>query len=141
MRRAPSFSFAAAVAVTAALAAPAVAKQPDAPTIMMDEQPMAVADPGAGEGCGCRQGQWQQPPWHGNVNAGHCGQPAACCPGSSVYQAYPFRQLHAPRPPCVRPPSLFPRLHALWCEGYLPSPIPPAQPRCHQCGAPIDGGF
>ena len=132
--RASRFLFA-AVAIAAALSPlAAVARQPGDSTMVMEEPGMSS------EGCGCRPGQWQQPPWHGNVHADHCGQ-TACCPGSSVYQAYPFRMLHAPRPACVRPPSYFPRLHTLYREGYMPTPIPPAQPRCHQCGAPIEGGF
>ncbi len=131
-----------AVALAAALSPlAAAARQPGESITVMEEPAIAAVEAGQPEGCGCRQGQWQQPPWHGNVHAAHCGQGPACCPGSSVYQAYPFRQLHAPRPACVRPPSMFPRLHTLCCEGYMPTPIPPAQPRCHQCGAPIEGGF
>ena len=95
--------------------------------------------------CGCRGGQpqqsWQQPPWHGNVQGYHCGQPQACCRGSSVYQANPFHQLQWKHSGCVTLPPYLPRLHAMCREGYLPSPVPPALPRCHQCGAAIEGGF
>jgi hypothetical protein len=139
--RIASLFLCAAVAAAALSPSSAAARQTGEPTMVMEEPGMPVAESVAAEGCGCRQGQWQQPPWHGSVHAGHCGQAAACCPGSSVYQAYPFRMLHAPRPACVRPPSMFPRLHTLCCEGYMPTPIPPAMPRCHQCGAPIEGGF
>lgn len=142
MRIARPFAFVVAVALAAALSPlVAAARQPGEPITVIEGQPEMAAAGVAGEGCGCRPGQWQQPPWHGNVHAGHCGHGPACCPGSSVYQAYPFRMLHEPRPACVRPASPFPRLQAMWCEGYLPTPVPPAQPHCHHCGAPIEGGF
>jgi hypothetical protein len=101
--------------------------------------------PGQSGDCGCRGGQpqqsWQQPPWHGNVRGNQCGAPQACCRGSNVYQAHPFQQLQWKHSPCVTQPPHFPRLHSMCREGYLPSPVPPAQPRCHQCGAAIQGGF
>jgi len=48
--------------------------------------------------------------------------------------------------PCSEPqryrlPPCFPRLHALFCEGYLLSPTPPRPPRCPQCGCHIPDGF
>lgn len=46
-----------------------------------------------------------------------------------------------PEPYSYRLPPLFPRLHALCCEGYLLSPTPPKLPRCPQCGCPIADGF
>jgi len=128
-----------AVIAVAAVTPLAAARQPGESIPVLDHPAVSSADV-EGDACGCHPGQWRQPPWHGSVHAGQCGAPA-CCPGSSVYQAYPFRMLHEPRPACVRPPSYFPRLHTLCREGYLPTPIPPAQPRCHQCGAPIEGGF
>jgi hypothetical protein len=141
VRIARPFAFVTAVALAAALSPlAAAARQPGEPITVIEGQSMPASD-AAAEGCGCRPGQWQQPAWHGNVHAGHCGPRPACCPGSSVYQAYPFRMLHEPRPACVKTPSAFPRLHAMWCEGYMPTPIPPAQPHCHHCGAPIEGGF
>jgi len=95
--------------------------------------------------CGCRGGQpqqsWQQPPWHGNVRGGQCGAAQPQCRGSSVYQAHPFQQLQWKHSPCVTLPPHLPRLHAMCRDGALPSPVPPAQPRCHQCGAAIVGGF
>jgi hypothetical protein len=100
---------------------------------------VAAADPAA---CGCRpEASWQQPPWHGNVHAAQCGVAQPCCPGSSVFQANPFQQLHMKHHACAPLPPCLPRLHSLLREGYMPSPVPPTQPRCHQCGAPIAGGF
>jgi hypothetical protein len=136
-----------AVAVLAAASSPLTATaaqfddtQPAEATVVTE----SVA-PGQQGDCGCRGGQpqqsWQQPPWHGNVRANQCGAPQACCRGSSVYQANPFQQLQAKHSPCVTLPPHFPRLHAMCREGYLPSPVPPVQPRCHQCGAAIQGGF
>jgi len=109
------------------------------PVEVTEIPPGAMAAVPAGD-CGCR-GQWQQPPWHGNVQAERCGQPAACCRGSNVFQAHPFQQLQWKHSGCVTLPPYLPRLHALCREGYLPSPVPPAQPRCGQCGAAIEGGF
>jgi hypothetical protein len=136
-----------AVAVLAAASSPLTATaaqladtQPGETTVVTES-----AAPGQPGDCGCRSGQpqqsWQQPPWHGNVRANQCGAPQACCRGSSVYQAHPFQQLQAKHSPCVTLPPHFPRLHAMCREGYLPSPVPPVQPRCHQCGAAIEGGF
>lgn len=100
------------------------------------------AQGGGPAGCGCSSGAaHQQPPWHGNVRAAQCNTCPNCCRGSSVYQAHPFQQLHWRQYGCVTLPPCFPRLHTLCRDGYLPSPIPPAVPRCHQCGAAIEGGF
>jgi len=136
-----------AVAVLAAASSPLTATaaqfddtQPGATTVATES-----AAPGQPGDCGCRDGQpqqsWQQPPWHGNVRGSQCGAPQACCRGSNVYQAHPFQQLQWKHSPCVTLPPHFPRLHSLCREGYLPSPVPPAQPRCHQCGVAIQGGF
>ena len=136
-----------AVAVLAAASSPLTATaaqfddtQPGETTVVTE----SVA-PGQQGDCGCRGGQpqqsWQQPPWHGNVRGNQCGAPQACCRGSNVYQAHPFQQLQWKHSPCVTLPPHFPRLHSMCREGYLPSPVPPVQPRCHQCGAAIEGGF
>lgn len=110
-------------------------------TVMVTESPAAGP---AGE-CGCRGGQpqqtWQQPPWHGNVRGNPCGAPQPCCRGSNVFQAHPFQQLHWKHSGCVTLPPCLPRLHGLCRDGSMPSPVPPALPRCHQCGAAIEGGF
>lgn len=106
---------------------------------------MAGAGPQGPGGCGCQAGtagSYQQPPWHGNVSAAQagCGQPT--CRGSNVFQAHPFAQLHwRETAGCVTLPPCLPRLTTLFREGYMPSPTPPALPRCHQCGTPIAGGF
>lgn len=106
---------------------------------------VTIVEPGPGAppaGCGCSSGNpRQQPPWHGSVRAAQCNACPTTCRGSSVYQAHPFEQLHARPHGCVTRPSCFPRLHTLCREGYMPSPVPPAVPRCHQCGAAIEGGF
>lgn len=121
-----------------ATAAQRVEPQPDAMTIVTGPE-----ESGPSGDCGCRGGQqaWQQPPWHGNVRGYQCGQPQACCRGSNVFQAQPFQQLQWKHSGCVTLPPHLPRLHAMCREGYLPSPVSPALPRCHQCGAPIEGGF
>lgn len=97
----------------------------------------------ASGGCGCQTGAGanQQPPWHGNVQGAQagCGQPT--CRGSNVFQAHPCYQLHWRQAGCVTLPPCLPRLHALCREGSLLSPTPPKLPCCHQCGAPIAGGF
>ena len=115
-------------------------------SIVVTQSPMASGATGGASGdCGCRGGQpqqsWQQPPWHGNVRGNPCGEPQPCCRGSNVYQAHPFQQLHWKHSGCATLPPCLPRLHAMCREGYLPSPVPPVQPRCHQCGARIEGGF
>lgn len=110
-------------------------------TITITEDPaMMAGDMGAGSGsCGCRN--VQRPPWHGNVH-GSCNP--CCDPHTGMFHADPCRQLgmrRYARENCMRMPSCFPRLHT-WCaEGYMPSPPPPVTPRCHQCGAVIEGGF
>ena len=137
--------FAVAVLVAAsspltATAAQLVDTQPGETTVVTES--VATSQPGD---CGCRSGQphqsWQQPPWHGNVQGNQCGPAPASCRGSSVFQANPFQQLAWKHSGCVTLPPCLPRLHAMCREGYLPSPVPPVQPRCHQCGAAIEGGF
>ena len=103
---------------------------------IIEEPGAAAADP---TGCGCRSGQ--VPPWHGNVRG------TACPPRHhhhGVFHADPCGQLgmlcHRNRCGASLPPC-FPRLHS-WCaEGQMPTPRPLALPRCHQCGAMIEGGF
>ena len=99
-----------------------------------------VMEPGA-SGCGCRD--VQRPPWHGNVQAPACGQ--VCRSGcGGVFHADPCGQLHLrayARANCMTLPPCFPRLHGWRAEGFMPTPPPPALPRCHQCGAVIEGGF
>jgi len=149
VRVAMSFLFAAVVIVSAASPVSA-AQMPgqmvdpqagygEAATIA-DQAAPSAADVGgaAGADCPCVQ----QPPWHGNVRG-----PAACpspprCRGSNVYQANPFAQLHwRQMGACVVLPPCLPRFHALMREGHLLTPVPPALPRCHHCGTPIEGGF
>lgn len=113
----------------------ATAQQPT----VMDESAMMSTD-GSGNGCGCRD--VQSPPWHASVNGPACG-PA--CHHCGVFHADPCGQLRAKhdihRHCGVTLPPCFPRLHT-WCaEGYMPTPRPLALPRCHQCGAVIEGGF
>lgn len=107
---------------------------------MIVEDPAMTGMEGTGGGaCGCQN--TQRPPWHGNVR-GSCNP--CCDPHTGVFHAEPCGQLHMrryARENCMRMPSCFPRLHT-WCrDGYLPSPEPPALPRCHQCGAAIEAGF
>ncbi len=98
------------------------------------------ADTGAP--CGCKSAQ--TPPWHGSMGAVDCGPH---CPPGNVYHADPRGQLFTKcqvlhgHHGCVTLPPCFPRLHTLFAEGYLPTPRPIALPRCHQCGAMIEGGF
>ncbi len=143
MRLASACLLAVASVLATAWSLPAVAAQmPDASAVT---EGMAGAAPQHPAGCGCQSGTaggYQQPPWHGNVQAcqAGCGQPT--CRGSNVFQAHPFAQLHwREHAGCVTLPPCLPRLHALFREGYLLTPTPPALPRCHQCGAPIAGGF
>lgn len=115
-------------------------------SVMVTESPLAAPSVAGQTGdCGCRAGQpqqsWQQPPWHGNVQGNQCGPAPAGCRGSNVFQANPFQQLAWKHSSCVTLPPCLPRLHAMCREGYLPSPVPPVQPRCHQCGVAIEGGF
>lgn len=81
------------------------------------------------------------PPWHGNMRSAEC---CPRCAPPTMFHADPCDQLGWGRrfhPDCVCAPPMFPRLHALWNEGQMPTPRPPALPRCHQCGAIIEGGF
>lgn len=114
------------------IAASSLSRRP--PTrVAMTNDPMTIIDDGHGEmmiesatSPPCATCQTRTPPWHGNVSApGACG--AACDPCVRSYETC--------RPTC------FPRLHALWSEGYLPAPIPPCEPRCRQCGTMIETGF
>lgn len=143
LNRSPLFVVALLTAASSSLIATAARGgeyQPGETTVVTGQE-----DVGMPGDCGCRAGRqrqsWQQPPWHGNVQGYQCGQPQACCRGSNVYQAHPFQQLAWKHSGCVTLPPCLPRLHALCREGYMPSPVPPALPRCHQCGAPIEGGF
>jgi hypothetical protein len=109
-------------------------------TIMITEDSVMSVGEGMGsEPCDC--GDVRRPPWHGNVR-GSCDP--CCDPHTGVFHANPGGQLHMrrhARENCMRMPSCFPRLHT-WCrDGYLPSPTPPVTPRCHQCGAVVDGAF
>lgn len=108
-------------------------------TMIIEGSGMAATD--AGAACGCRPSQ--APPWHGNLH-GSGDTCRACCPPHGKFHANPCGQLallcQRNRGCAVLPPC-FPRLHA-WCaEGSMPTPRPPTLPRCHQCGAPIEGGF
>jgi hypothetical protein len=109
-------------------------------TIMITEDSAMMAAEGMGTGsCGCDD--VRRPPWHGNVR-GSCNP--CCDPHTGVFHANPCGQLDMQRyarEHCMRMPSHFPRLHILSRDGYLLSPTPPAIPRCHQCGAVIDGAF
>lgn len=103
-----------------------------------DDSAMMAMD-GPANDCGCRNRQ--QPPWHASVNGPACCPPQHHC---GVFHADPCGQVHAKhearRHGMILPPC-FPRLHTWWAEGYMPTPPPLALPRCHQCGATIEGGF
>lgn len=91
-------------------------------------------------GCGCRGPQ--QPPWHASVRGDCCNRP--CCPPPNMFHADPCGQLRMrryAREHCMEMPSNFPRLQGLWVDGRMPAPVPPALPRCHQCGAVIHHGM
>ena len=131
----------------AAAAQPAVRVAQETVTITDDSGMSAATDSGSSVGgCGCNN--FQRPPWHGNVHGGPCGP--ACGTGCKtgcggvVFQAKPCHQLHLrgyAHAHGMTMPSCFPRLHT-WCtEGYMPTPPSPSMPRCHQCGAVIEGGF
>lgn len=63
--------------------------------------------------------------------SGVCGLTGACHPPLAAgCWGHPY-----PLPPCL------PRLSACLREGRLVSPQPLAIPRCHECGAAIEGGF
>ena len=127
-----------------------------------------IGGPAAGDCESCRSAQ--RPPWHGSAMAGRgypmgagamvaapcracgpamackscgpsacrgCGLPGMCgltgaChpPLAAGCWGYPY-----PLPPCL------PRLSACLREGRLVSPQPLMIPRCHECGALIEGGF
>ena len=115
---------------------------------MTEESGMSAAMDGGSSAGGCGCNNVQRPPWHGSVHGQPCG--AGCGPacgtgcGGVVFQAKPCHQLHLrqyARANCMTLPPCFPRLHT-WCaEGYMPTPPSPHLPRCHQCGAVVDGGF
>lgn len=129
----------AALCIASSLACLAGRQSAAQETVIVSEGPRAAAGREAAA-CGCRN--TQRPPWHANVTAPGYG-PAMPAYGT-MFHADPRGQL------CVRRqlhetgatmPSLFPRLHT-WCtEGSMPTPRPPALPRCHNCGAPIEHGF
>lgn len=110
-------------------------------TMIITEDAVASPAGDAAAGCGCRN--VQRPPWHGSVHGSACGP--ACGTGcGGVFHANPCGQLHLrryARENCMTLPPCFPRLHGWLAEGHMPSPVPPALPRCHQCGAAIEGGF
>jgi hypothetical protein len=97
--------------------------------------------PGGGPGaCGCRSAQ--RPPWHASVAAPGCGP--VCQRHGTMFHADPRGQLCVHRQlqeTGATMPSIFPRLHTLCSEGYMPTPRPPTLPRCHNCGVPIEPGF
>jgi hypothetical protein len=107
-------------------------------TISVTEDSALTGLGAQGDACGCRN--VQAPPWHASVRGPEC---RSACHACGVFHANPCGQLHPRRHihgPVMLPP-FFPRLHT-WCaEGYMPTPPPLAQPRCHRCGAPIEGGF
>ena len=111
-------------------------------TITITEDPAMMMGEAGTSSCGCNTAQ--RPPWHGNVQGMHGGCNPCCDPHTGVFHADPCGQLRMrkmARENCMRMPSCFPRLHT-WCrDGYLPSPEPPVTPRCHHCGAVIEGGF
>lgn len=109
-------------------------------TIVMEEA--AMGEPGSSAAdCNCRAGQ--RPPWHGNVVGETRGCGPVCRPHGK-FHADACGQLHAKRhvhQGCVTLPPCFPRLHGMRMDGMMPSPPPPRLPRCHNCGAEIEGGF
>lgn len=113
--------------------------------IVTEDAGAAGLEMGSADGCGCRDAQ--RPPWHGNVQGSVCGSACAPACGRSpqpVFHANPCGQLHLrryAREHCMTLPPCFPRLHGWFAEGQMPTPPPPAMPRCHQCGAVIEGGL
>ncbi|MFM7207137.1 MAG: hypothetical protein ACKO4T_10770 [Planctomycetaceae bacterium] len=128
----------ATVVVAAVSASLAIGVATAQETTVMDGSAMMSTD-GAGSACGCRN--MQQPPWHASVSGPACGPSCHHC---GVFHADPCGQLrakHEAHRHCVTLPPCFPRLHT-WCtEGFMPTPRPLALPRCHQCGAVIEGGL
>ena len=107
-------------------------------TITIEESGMQDMDGNEGSACGCGNGQ--NPPWHASVGGCHCGP---VCRPHGVFHANPCGQLHVRRHlhHGTTLPPLFPRLQGLCADGFMPTPPPLAVPRCHQCGAAIEGGF
>jgi hypothetical protein len=126
-----------AVAVVAAIAATLVGSGPG-----RGQETVTIVARGSGPACNCKSAQ--TPPWHGSVGGVDCGP---TCPPGNVYHANPCGQLlmkcqvHHGHHGYVTLPPCFPRLHAWWSEGSMPTPRPLHLPRCHQCGAVIEGGF
>lgn len=110
----------------------------DGGMMMFDEEPTYVGSAGISGGMmsepctTCRT-----PPWHGNVAPPVCYGPGQCGPVCDPCDPC------QPCDPCDRAyrRSCFPRLQALFGEGYLASPMPPCEPRCRHCGAPVPVGF
>lgn len=132
--------FAFAVLLGAASAVLPVSVRDAASREMQYADDMIMDDAAAGVGYGPHDRL--APPWHTSVHpAAPCGPK---CPPPTLFHADACGQLFGRRvihPHAVVAPSCFPRLHGWWAEGFLPSPVPPALPRCHQCGAMIEGGF
>jgi len=132
--------FAIAAAIVAALPSILVIRETHAQeTITVTEDSaMPDTDGDGNSACGCGNGQ--NPPWHASVGGSHCGP---VCRPHGVFHANPCGQLHVRRHlhHGTTMPPLFPRLHGLCAEGFMPTPPPLAVPRCHQCGAAIEGGF
>jgi hypothetical protein len=130
----------AAVIVSAVPSILAIGNAPAQGTMAVTDDSAMMHTDVSGDACGCRN--VRQPAWHGNVHGTDC-RPS--CPRCGVFHADPCAQLNPHRHlhhgvPMVLPPC-FPRLHA-WCsEGFMPTPRPLVVPRCHQCGAVIEGGF
>lgn len=82
------------------------------------------------------------PPWHGSMRSTEC---CPRCAPPNMFHADPCGQLDCwgsrVHHGCVQNPPLFPRLHAWWVDGSMPTPRSPSLPRCRQCGATIEGGF
>lgn len=113
----------------------------DGEVIMDGSMMMLDGEPSFGGSAGMSGGMMSEPcttcrtpPWHGSVAPPACYGPGQCGPICDPCQ---------PCDPCDRPyrQSCFPRLQALFGEGYLASPLPPCEPRCRHCGMPVPVGF
>lgn len=103
------------------------------------QETITITENAASAECGCRDRN--APPWHGNVRGPARGP---VCHHCGVFHANPCGQLcmkHQMHAHGFILPPAFPRLHTLLTEGYMPTPRPITLPRCHQCGALIEGGF
>lgn len=138
--------YAAAIVMVCAAPLPASATAAQT-TVTVAEDPAMTPDIGGVAGSGDVDGHdLRQPPWHGNVHGSQCGAACGpqCGPPYGVFHANPWGQLHPRRHlhgACVTLPPCLPRLHAKCRYGSMPSPVPPAMPRCHRCGTTIEGGF